>query len=106
MVNGNLSDFVALSNSGIKKKTFYLHFKVQTKEMQNNKTDMASNVDHVKHKSKKGLKPADRKPAKMIKNCKYCGGSHLQAKFPAYGKKCNICFKNNHFAKVCKQIKV
>ena len=50
----------------------------------NNKTDMASNVDLVKQ------------------NRKYCGGSHLQAKCPAYGKKCNICFKNNHFAKVCK----
>ena len=75
--------------------------------MQSNKTDMASNVDLVKHKSKskKGLKPADRKPAKMIKDCKYCGGSHLQAKCPAYGKKCNICFKNNHFAKVCKERK-
>ena len=79
--------------------------KVQTKEMQSNKTDIASNVDLVKHKSKKRLKPADRKPAKMIKNCKYCGGSHLQAKCPAYGKKCNICFKNNHFANVCKQRK-
>ena len=27
--------------------------KVQTKEMQSNKTDMTSNVDHIKHKSKK-----------------------------------------------------
>ena len=79
--------------------------KVQTKEMQNNKTNMTSNVGLVKHKSKKRLKPADRKPAEMIKNCKYCGGSHLQAKCLAYGKKCNICFKNNHFAKVSKQRK-
>ena len=77
--------------------------KVQTKEMQSNKTDMTSNVDHIKHKSKKGLKPAERKPARIIKNSKYCGGSHLRAKCPAYGKNCNVCFKNNHFAKVCKQ---
>ena len=41
----------------------------------------------------------------MIKNCIYCGGSHFQAKCPACGKKCNICFKNNRFAKVCKQRK-
>ena len=41
--------------------------KVQTKEMQSNKTDMRSNVDHIKYKSKKGLKPAERKPARIIK---------------------------------------
>ena len=73
--------------------------------MQNNKAEMASKVDLVKHKSKKGLKPAYRKPAKMIKNCKYCGGSHLQAKCSAYWRKCNICFKSNQFSKVCKQRK-
>ena len=79
--------------------------KVQAEEMQSNKTDTASRVDLVKQKSKERLKPADRKPAKMIKNCKYCGGSHLQAECPAYGRKCNICFKSNHFSKVCKQRK-
>ena len=68
--------------------------------MQSNKTDVASNVNLVKHESKRGIKPADRKPTK-----KYCGGSHLQAKSPVYGKKCNICFKNNYFVKICKQRK-
>ena len=79
--------------------------KVQAKEMQSNKTDTASRVDLVKQKSKERLKPANRKPAKMIKNCKYSGGSHLQAECPTYGRKCNICFKSNHFSKVCKQRK-
>ena len=66
---------------------------VKANEMQSNKTDMASKVDLVKQKSKKGLKLVDRKPAEMIKNCKYCGGSHLQARCPAYGRKCNIISK-------------
>ena len=39
---------------------------------------------------------------KKILKCTYCGLSHLRGKCPAYGKKCNKCLKNNHFASVCK----
>ena len=60
--------------------------KSKLKKCKVNKADMASNVDLVYHKSKKGLKPADRKSATIIKDCKYCGGSHLQGKCPTYPK--------------------
>ena len=40
--------------------------------------------------------------AEMIK-CKYCGKEHILGKShcPAYGKKCNKCKAENHFAIVC-----
>ena len=37
----------------------------------------------------------------FIRNCKFCGGSHLVRECPAYGKKCTSCGKTNHFSKVC-----
>lgn len=35
--------------------------------------------------------------------CSHCGGSwpHLNRPYPAKGKTCNTCGKNNHFASVC-----
>lgn len=38
-----------------------------------------------------------------LKQCKYCGGKHKwdKNKCPAFGRKCNKCGKQNHFAKVC-----
>jgi len=35
-------------------------------------------------------------------NCGYCGKWHKPKEFPAYGKKCNLCQKPNHFAKMCR----
>lgn len=34
-------------------------------------------------------------------NCKKCGRNHGRRDCPAYGKKCNICHKMNHFAVGC-----
>lgn len=41
-----------------------------------------------------------------IKDCKFCGLSHLAGKCPAYGKLCSRCGKKNHFARKCKQSEV
>lgn len=37
-------------------------------------------------------------------SCRYCGGKHprVKEKCPAYGKRCNACGANNHFASCCK----
>ncbi|XP_050518323.1 uncharacterized protein LOC126892728 [Diabrotica virgifera virgifera] len=37
----------------------------------------------------------------FIKNCYKCGSNHSLNKCPAYGLRCKICNKFNHFAKVC-----
>lgn len=42
-----------------------------------------------------------RKP-RMVKNCNYCGESHLQRMCPAWGKECTKCGKKNHFAAKCR----
>ena len=34
--------------------------------------------------------------------CQFCGYSNKRGHCPAYGKICNACHKQNHFAKVCK----
>ena len=40
-----------------------------------------------------------------IKNCHYCGETHLKGKCPAFGKKCDNCGRKNHAAKVCRKPK-
>ena len=39
---------------------------------------------------------------KLIKDCRFCGGTHAIRRCPAYNKRCNNCKQFNHFAKVCK----
>ena len=34
--------------------------------------------------------------------CQLCGYRHKRGRCPAFGKICNVCHKQNHFAKVCK----
>lgn len=36
------------------------------------------------------------------KPCGYCGSDHTKGKCPAFGKICNICKGQNHFARVCR----
>ena len=41
----------------------------------------------------------------MAQQCTYCGLPGMHPKgidFPAYGRRCNICFKLNHFPTVCR----
>lgn len=62
--------------------------------------DMTKSDESVSFLRNKESTYRDKEP-KVIKNCKYCGGSHEVRKCPAYGKKCNKCGNLNHFAKVC-----
>ena len=41
-----------------------------------------------------------------IRDCKYCGSDHLlgMRNCPAYGKKCNRCGRENHFAFKCREM--
>ncbi len=39
---------------------------------------------------------------KCQRSCDRCGMQHPPRKCPAYGKKCNKCDKNNHYARCCK----
>ena len=65
--------------------------------------EQAKTVDEVKtYNSKNGSRPREDSN-QSIKNCKFCGRSHMPRKCPAYGKSCNKCKKQNHFASVCRQ---
>ena len=39
--------------------------------------------------------------AKKIKQCKYCGRTHIRGACPAFHQTCNKCHKKGHLAKVC-----
>jgi hypothetical protein len=43
-----------------------------------------------------------KKPVSFINDCKFCGQSHKVRQCPAYGQRCTICKRLNHFAKVCR----
>ncbi|BES91778.1 Reverse transcriptase (RNA-dependent DNA polymerase) [Nesidiocoris tenuis] len=51
---------------------------------------------------RKPLKGRNNKADRKIP-CKYCGNVHKhdRRKCPAYGEKCKLCFRYNHFASVC-----
>ena len=38
---------------------------------------------------------------KRIKQCKYCGRTHIRGACPAFHQTCNKCHKKGHFANVC-----
>ncbi|KAG1682004.1 hypothetical protein GQR58_011414 [Nymphon striatum] len=40
-----------------------------------------------------------------LKNCKFCGLSHVYGNCPAFGKKCRRCSRKGHFEKRCFQAK-
>jgi hypothetical protein len=40
-------------------------------------------------------------PKRLIKDCKYCGGSHPPRRCPAYGKECKECGRVGHYERVC-----
>ena len=37
---------------------------------------------------------------KIIKQCKYCGRTHMRGASPAFHHACNNCYKKGHFANV------
>ena len=59
------------------------------------------------HCSKSRIRQTNNKERKTVKReeakCKFCGRLHpfQKEQCPAFGKKCNLCEKMNHFSKVC-----
>ena len=47
--------------------------------------------------------PGPRLPAKQQpqSDCKWCGTVHQYGRCPAYGRTCDKCYRQNHFASVC-----
>ena len=58
-------------------------------------------------KSKRFTQPNKRNTSGRKISCKYCGciHEHKKEKCSAYGKSYKQCGKQNHFAKVCQQVK-
>ena len=46
-------------------------------------------------------KPKRDSNEEWVRDCKYCGDSHAKRRCKAYNKRCSLCNKFNHFAKVC-----
>ena len=54
-------------------------------------------VNEVRRKNREKEKQfSDFHEKNMILNCKFCGGSHLRKKCPAWGAKCFSCDRRNH----------
>lgn len=67
-----------------------------TKHQMNAMTKSDESVSYVKTSKHRDVQ------ARVISNCKYCGGTHQVRKCPAYGKVCTSCGRQNHFAQVCR----
>lgn len=64
----------------------------------------ASHTQNTQHQQREQRQNSnDNENKKSV--CKFCNYSHKfgTKNCPAYGKSCNICFKNNHFSSVCRQ---
>ena len=82
--------------------------KVRVKTMAGSADTQVNRVQAMKSsKSKRFTQPNKRNTSGRKISCKYCGGihKHKKEKCPAYGKSCKQCGKQNHFAKVCQQVK-
>lgn len=74
-------------------------------------TTADSDVNRVVHKAWPGQRSRQPKASdsgrRDDKECRFCGYSHVmdKSKCPAYGKACNNCGGENHFAKKCNKKK-
>ena len=50
------------------------------------------------YNSNKNFSPQFNKP---LINCRFCGGTHPVNRCPAWGKRCSVCQRRNHYAKMC-----
>lgn len=72
--------------------------------------DPVSKVHAINQRSMTGFtqrresqqRSSDQPSQRFVTSCKYCGGSHLPRKCPAYDKTCKTCNKKGHFQKVCR----
>ena len=76
------------------------HLKVLTEE----KVVQVVNSSEEPDKSaiKKEEKEYTRAGMAGMNLCQFCGYRHKRGRCPAFGKTCNVCHKQNHFARVCK----
>ncbi|CAC5379318.1 unnamed protein product [Mytilus coruscus] len=67
-----------------------------------NNLDIGEDIKAVRNKS--SFNKHETYTQKQSKrNCSYCGKQCIKGKCPAYGKKCDNCGKQNHFASQCRQ---
>lgn len=86
--------------------------KMQLKSMKSEEQKKSEEVNMIRREKKKWSrkprptpsKTAGKKPSSSRQKCKYCGREQSHSKrsdCPAYGKTCNSCQKQHHFASVC-----
>ena len=76
------------------------HLKVLTEEKVVHVVKLSEEPD--KSAMKKEEKEYMRAGTAGINLCQFCGYRHKRGRCPAFGKNCNVCHKQNNFAKVCK----
>ena len=70
--------------------------KKHVKEMSTSKR--SANCDELQHR----VPPSRASGRGRAFSCGQCGRTHKPKECPAYGQRCSICHKFNHFAKVCR----
>lgn len=73
----------------------------QAKELRRGETIVHA-IHKEQRKKKTFTKQKDPKEKSAEFKCGKCGGSHKPKSCPAFGKLCNHCGKNNHYADCCK----
>ena len=90
-----------IAQADIKKLTFAKAISmVKNMEASRNHNDAVEEA-----KTDEVLKVQHRRPQNNTlrsDKCQKCGSKHSYKNCPAYGKKCHLCKKFNHFAKMCK----
>ncbi|XP_019746382.1 uncharacterized protein LOC109528343 [Hippocampus comes] len=75
--------------------------KAQAKELRRGETTVHA-INKAQRKKNTFSKQKDQKEKTTEFTCGRCGGSHKPKSCPAFGKSCNNCGKNNHYAKCCR----
>lgn len=95
-----------LENVVLKSKLYERNIE-HTKEIQNGAPE-ARMVEVVRQKEKSGKNVSNQMRQKQYGGaqnqkikCKFCNLEHKKGQCPAYGKKCNVCHRRNHFSSVC-----
>ena len=74
--------------------------KLQTKSI-HNQNDHPTNHSSLQTSEPEINQINKHKGKEIIKQCKFCAGSHPRGACPAYGKICNNCKSKGHYSKCC-----